>query len=638
MVRSAPPRYPNSWPVSLNARLRRQRRGQRTPEPVTREAYTYTQLSRGDLIRYIVLAAGRGDDLLVCSLHQSHVDAASFEAISYVWGTPDREQTIICDGKTLKITPNLRDALRRVRLSDRSRSLWADSICINQDDPGERGHQVGLMSRIYGRAEQVLVCLGQAPDGSATDAASLVEEVCSRVLATYLKIDLSPESFPDPPADDSMARDPRWNSLAHLLAADWFKRGWVVQECGLARSAVLLWGSSEIPWAAFMRTWLYAERLYKSAGPAAILQPSWESIFFGLNNMHSAAFAATYRPESAAWFPAGHRTVATSPLQMIRDSGGLALADERDRIFAFQSLARRITDTRFRPETPDYGMSLWEVYLGFAKRYVLDTGDLALLNFVHHDEWTIDEAPVSWCPQWNVVVYEGGLVTELGNVMSPSLPPRLLGDVLCVRGVVFDVVSTTSDELSKQTRIEDIGRIWNSWKTIGSPSEPAGKDSGLGAFANCLAAGDPLAPLMPVRWERHFAAYVRELARVTACNDRELPEGLASDDGGDIAWAHFQVAHMIDKRRLVVTDRGYYGLAPGLSRGGDVVAVVDGALTPLILREKSPGHYRVVGEVYVTSKAVCYSESETREYKLLGGAGAQDWTEWGGEVQDIFLV
>ncbi|KAF6807381.1 ankyrin and het domain protein [Colletotrichum plurivorum] len=297
---------------------------------------------------------------------------------------------------------------------------------------------------------------------------------------------------------------------------------------------------------------------------------------------------------------------------MIRDSGSLALADERDRIFAFQSLARRITDTRFRPETPNYELSLWEAYLGFAKKYVSDTGDLSLLNFVHHNQRTIDEAPVSCCPQWNVVVYETGFVTNLERP-QPSQPPRLFGDVLCVRGVIFDVVSAASEVLSKQTSLQDI------------------------AFADCLVVGNPLTPVTPRPWECHFAAYVRELARMS--NDAELPEGLASGDGGDIAWAHFQVAYMIDKRRLVVTNRGYYGLVPGPSRQGDVVAVVGGALTPLILRETSLGNYRLVGEVYISSKAVRYSESGTREYKMLGDdVGSEDWRGWGGEEQDIFLV
>ncbi|KAF6808833.1 ankyrin and het domain protein [Colletotrichum sojae] len=489
------PRYTGSWPrPPIMTRPHQQQRSQKTPESVPPEAYDYMRLSPGDFIRYIILAPGGGDDPLVCSIHESHVDMAIFEAISYVWGTPYRDQTLICDEKTLMITLNLQDALRKVRLADRPRTLWADSVCIDQDDPVERGYQVGLMSRIYSRAEQVLVCLGGDPEDSAPEAASLVRDVCSRVLATYPMIDLSPGSFPDPPVDGSLAHDPRWPSVALLLATDWFKRGWVVQECGLARAAVLLWGSSEIPWVAFMRTWLYAERLYKTAGSVAALQPSWEAISFGLNNLHSAAFAATHRPESEAWFPAGHVTVATSPLQMIRDSDGLALADERDRIFAFQSLARRITDTRFRPETPDYRLGLWEVYLGFAKKYVLDTGDLSLLNFVHHDERTIDEAPVSWCPQWNIVVYESGFVTNLERP-QPSLPPRLFGDVC--------------------------------------------------AF---------------------------------------------------------------------------------------------GALTPLILRETSPGHYRLVGEVYITRKAVCYSESGTREFKMLGDLGSEDWRRWGREEQDIFLV
>ncbi|KAF0324640.1 hypothetical protein GQ607_008079 [Colletotrichum asianum] len=82
----------------------------------------------------------------------SVIDSATFEAISYVWGTHSRNEIVICDGKRLKITKNLRTALQRVRLPGGTRRLWADSICINQEDPNERGHQVALMGDIYSKA------------------------------------------------------------------------------------------------------------------------------------------------------------------------------------------------------------------------------------------------------------------------------------------------------------------------------------------------------------------------------------------------------------------------------------------------------------------------------------------------------
>ncbi|KAF3768866.1 heterokaryon incompatibility, partial [Cryphonectria parasitica EP155] len=83
-----------------------------------------------------------------------------FEAISYVWGTDLQDQCILVNNNFLTITRNLRGALEQVRLPDRPRVLWADSICIDQQNKREKGHQVGLMARIYSLSICTLICLG----------------------------------------------------------------------------------------------------------------------------------------------------------------------------------------------------------------------------------------------------------------------------------------------------------------------------------------------------------------------------------------------------------------------------------------------------------------------------------------------
>ncbi|KAK4216295.1 heterokaryon incompatibility protein-domain-containing protein [Rhypophila decipiens] len=64
-----------------------------------------------------------------------------YEALSYVWG-PDSQpgEVIFCDGQPLKITANLADAIRHLRLPDQPRTLWIDQICINQQDMAERSN------------------------------------------------------------------------------------------------------------------------------------------------------------------------------------------------------------------------------------------------------------------------------------------------------------------------------------------------------------------------------------------------------------------------------------------------------------------------------------------------------------------
>lgn len=88
-------------------------------------------------------------------------DGEEFQALSYTWGEPGGERSVIISGIEMKISPNLYDALRTFRDENvRPGCLWVDAICINQDDVAEKNHQVPLMGDIYGFAGGVHVWLG----------------------------------------------------------------------------------------------------------------------------------------------------------------------------------------------------------------------------------------------------------------------------------------------------------------------------------------------------------------------------------------------------------------------------------------------------------------------------------------------
>lgn len=117
-----------------------------------------------------------------------------FEAISYVWGDAIFDQKIACDpkkGTILHITPTLRNALRQVRLTDKPRAVWADSICINQQDKDEKGYQVGLMGRIYGQSSCTLICLGPNDEGHASKVATLLTDVDTMMQKVFDDHDFS---------------------------------------------------------------------------------------------------------------------------------------------------------------------------------------------------------------------------------------------------------------------------------------------------------------------------------------------------------------------------------------------------------------------------------------------------------------
>lgn len=88
-----------------------------------------------------------------------------YDALSYTWATENGDATlshsIMLDGRSLNITQNLAEGLRRLRSCTSWRRLWVDAVCINQNDPNERTAQVAMMFDIYKLAQNVVIWLGE---------------------------------------------------------------------------------------------------------------------------------------------------------------------------------------------------------------------------------------------------------------------------------------------------------------------------------------------------------------------------------------------------------------------------------------------------------------------------------------------
>src|SRR6186713_776190 len=105
--------------------------------------YPSSPLKNANDIRVFILHPGTFKDDIHVSLYSISLDdnTLSYEAISYVWGDPSDTKAITCNTKSFHITTNLESCLRHLRSETGSRTLWADAICINQQDGEEKGHQ-----------------------------------------------------------------------------------------------------------------------------------------------------------------------------------------------------------------------------------------------------------------------------------------------------------------------------------------------------------------------------------------------------------------------------------------------------------------------------------------------------------------
>ena len=85
-----------------------------------------------------------------------------YSATCYEWKDPGVYGRLELQEGYIGITKSANDALRNFRRSERLRTLWIDSICINQADRSEKRQQVSMMGRIYKKATRLLVWLGKA--------------------------------------------------------------------------------------------------------------------------------------------------------------------------------------------------------------------------------------------------------------------------------------------------------------------------------------------------------------------------------------------------------------------------------------------------------------------------------------------
>jgi len=187
-------------------------------------------------IRIIELDSGTYDSPLSCSLTNASLDEKpAYDAISYCWGGQTPSAAITCNGAPFSITQNLHDALRQFRSPERSVSLWADALCINQEDIEEKNKQVPMMGRIYGQANEVKIWLGPEDEGTPA-AAEALAELSRRALhySQLLSLPLSDlsnltsqrwaQAMTDAMSD--LERGPSWDPLLRFLQNPWFNRVW----------------------------------------------------------------------------------------------------------------------------------------------------------------------------------------------------------------------------------------------------------------------------------------------------------------------------------------------------------------------------------------------------------------------------
>lgn len=231
--------------------------------------YQYQPLEGPRRIR--LLLARKNGILYSHSIIHVELDSATpFVAIPYVWGDSKIARTLSVAGQQLGLTESLHTALRDVMESIISGIqsgrgfckmvdpdavyVWADAVCINQQNIQEKNTQVPLMTEIYARVSFVATHMG-----SCDEKVELGIEMLRELLGWY---DVRLASGCDTcvpyvydlvgiglPARDSS----RCAALRSLWEGPWTQRAWIFQEFVVNETAVLVSGQvSMVDWRLFL--------------------------------------------------------------------------------------------------------------------------------------------------------------------------------------------------------------------------------------------------------------------------------------------------------------------------------------------------------------------------------------------------
>lgn len=597
-------------------------------------------LPEADFIRCLKLQPGKDNEPLVATLFVVRLEnartTAKFEAISYVWGSPDRQDHITCNGRAHGITANLGEALRQVRHTDKPRVLWVDQLCIDQDNSVEKGHQVSLMGKIYAASTSTLICLGYKEARHASLASGVLNDAYAFIQDVFDYISIAPDSFPFLEDSHKLFSDDRWGSLAALLQQPWFHRGWVVQEAALGTDVRVLWAGTEIEWLNMLEVYQWLQ--FK----APRLHAKFPEV--RLSNLFQEAFEVQRYEHAVAMLP--HVNPPDEPradiLNVLSAAADLDLTDARDRIFAFLGLRTLLLTRDLLQTYPiDYHKPYLHTYHDFATKYLRATSDLDILNYVQSNETTLHGKYSSWFPRWNhrrtsVVCIRGGWPRIRPELKSLRVSVDSDTQVIGVKGLIFDTISFCSQVFdSASTRIEDIATLWQSYEAMSSSDDQIYAPRSIVAFVQTLTR--TFAFGSGGRWKDYTAAYQRHLQRPL-----EPTGNLVEDEKtGDLRYFHrLMLSNSANGRKFIILSHGHFGNAPAASEPSDLCCILYGSKTPFIIRKTDrPGFYKLIGAVYVPS-AGQQPGSNMNNFERLGSVlseNCEDWKAREYEETEIFL-
>lgn len=572
----------------------------------------------------------------------------AYAALSYRWGNTERTKTIQCGSSDVKVHECLYEALLASRYEEEERFIWADALCIHQDDGREKNLQVQRMSQIY-RNSHVIIWLGCSMDPTKDERTVLWLTVLSSVYGKQEQtLDLDDPLFARE-LKKALLRKTKslgvnslkaipWTELHLLLFCNaYFTRLWIIQE--------VCWASS------------HEVRLDKWQFPPGFLRDLAMLCYELGHIMQSTLIANTNTGGLKGLMIGRDRTLyildgtAADSDNHVPFVYGLSYAgivsghcdhdcsDPRDYIFGLASFFE--CSPPQKPYPIDYSLTTTEVFTDFVLNSIETDGNLDVLNQCCRQSFFRDPKSVaeksdrvwtpglpSWCPDW-AGPYEAARNLFFGTMNDdnrwcassdkPVTARLMCREVLSLKGITVCTITDCSQTLAFENSIEEDYAAFRSMEQIVLKLHPVVLAStSWKIYLEVLLspkeadAGDAVRWLRPQPREGRMA--YETMLRQEGCFwlERWAPDlyrqagfhqsKIRRSKKLELAQSVMDVVNeRNDNMRMFTTSTSHLGSGPEGLQVGDTVCILFGGRTPYIVRPHEEGeHHLLIGEAYVS--------------------------------------